>query len=171
MQQAFFNLYKFSEIKKQFHVKSWLTYRSYSFVWWILSCMKGKKILIGQNKLSQCFFFSVKKIKINITYYSKFNIQTSTHNAEWVTKDKRMSLQKSFYPNVNLHCNFFPSYVWYYAVGQSILKSTSQIPKWISLQLTIRPDLDVSWEGLPRDKQYLRKKNVVIFLDSGVKAD
>ena len=79
--------------------------------------------------------------------------------------------EPSFYPNVNLHCNFFPSYVWYYAVGQSILKSTSQIPKWISLQLTIRPDLDVSWEGLPRDKQYLRKKNVVIFLDSAVKAD
>ena len=27
---------KFSEINKQFHVKSWLTYRSYSSVWWIL---------------------------------------------------------------------------------------------------------------------------------------
>ena len=29
---------KFSEINKQFHVKSWLTYWSYSSVWWILSC-------------------------------------------------------------------------------------------------------------------------------------
>ena len=37
--QTFSNLGKFSEINKQFHVKSWLIYRSYSSVWWILSCM------------------------------------------------------------------------------------------------------------------------------------
>jgi hypothetical protein len=30
--QTFSNLGKFSEINKQFHVKSWLTYRSYSSV-------------------------------------------------------------------------------------------------------------------------------------------
>ena len=30
--QTFLNLGKFSEINKQFHVKSWLTYRSYSSV-------------------------------------------------------------------------------------------------------------------------------------------
>ena len=36
--QIFSNLGKFSEIKKQFHVKSWLTYGSYSSVWWTLSC-------------------------------------------------------------------------------------------------------------------------------------
>ena len=36
--QTFSNLGKFSEINKQFHVKSWLTYRSFSSVWWILSC-------------------------------------------------------------------------------------------------------------------------------------
>ena len=65
---------------------------------------------------------------------------------------------------------FFPSFVWYYAAGQSILKSTTQIPKWNSLQLTIRPHLDVLWHGLPRDKRYSRKKNTVIFLDSAVKA-
>ena len=33
--QTFSNLGKFSEIKKQFHVKSWLTYQSYSPVLWI----------------------------------------------------------------------------------------------------------------------------------------
>ena len=37
MPQNFSNLGKFSEINKQFPVKSWLTYRSYSSVWWILS--------------------------------------------------------------------------------------------------------------------------------------
>ena len=36
--QTFSNLGKFLEINKQFHVKSWLTYQSYSSVWWILSC-------------------------------------------------------------------------------------------------------------------------------------
>ena len=35
---VFANLGKFLEINKQFHVKSWLRYRSYSSVWWILSC-------------------------------------------------------------------------------------------------------------------------------------
>ena len=38
MLQMFSNLGKFSEINKQFHVKSWLTYWSYNAVWWILSC-------------------------------------------------------------------------------------------------------------------------------------
>ena len=38
MPQTFSNLGKFSDINKQFHVKSWLTYRSYCSVWWILSC-------------------------------------------------------------------------------------------------------------------------------------
>ena len=36
--QTVSNLGKFSEINKQFHVKIWLTYQSYSSVWWILSC-------------------------------------------------------------------------------------------------------------------------------------
>ena len=78
-----------------------------------------------------------------------------------MTKDIRMGLQNLFYHNVTLHCNFFPAFVWYYAVGQSILKSTSQIPKWNSLQLTIRPDLHVLWHGLLRDRRYLRKKNII----------
>ena len=38
---------KFSEINKQFHVKSWLTYRSYSSVWWILSCTCFRKCIPG----------------------------------------------------------------------------------------------------------------------------
>ena len=35
----FSNLGRFSEINKQFHVKSWLTYRSYRSVWYLFSCM------------------------------------------------------------------------------------------------------------------------------------
>ena len=43
--QIFSNLGKFSEINKQFHVKSWLTYWSYSSVWWILSCIKCRAMI------------------------------------------------------------------------------------------------------------------------------
>ena len=39
VQQTFSNLGKFSEIKIQYYVKSWLTYWSYSSLWWILSCI------------------------------------------------------------------------------------------------------------------------------------
>ena len=42
---------KFSEINKQVHVKSWLTYLSYSSFWWILSCTRKnimKKVLQQQ---------------------------------------------------------------------------------------------------------------------------
>ena len=46
MLQTFSNLDKFSEINKEFHVKSWLTYWSYSSVWWILSCTYNSTILL-----------------------------------------------------------------------------------------------------------------------------
>ena len=41
---------KFSEINKQFHVKSWLTYQSCNSVWWILSCIGTKRTLIATSK-------------------------------------------------------------------------------------------------------------------------
>ena len=40
--QTFSNLGKFSEINKQFNVKSWLAYQSYSSVWLTLSCKEGQ---------------------------------------------------------------------------------------------------------------------------------
>ena len=49
--QTFSNLGKFSDIIKKFHVKSWLTYQSYSSVWQILSCKMS--ILIVEEFLEQ----------------------------------------------------------------------------------------------------------------------
>ena len=46
---TFSNLGKFSEMNKQFHVKSWLTYQSYSSVWWKLSCVSIKSQTLLQK--------------------------------------------------------------------------------------------------------------------------
>ena len=49
---------KFSEINKQFHVKSWLTYRSYSSVWWILSCSSDVTKSKLKERLHQILWLS-----------------------------------------------------------------------------------------------------------------
>ena len=56
---------KKSEINKQFHVKSWLTYRSYRSVWYLFSCKSGNfgeksRVKAGAWKL-KCFFINYFK--------------------------------------------------------------------------------------------------------------
>ena len=73
MLQIFSNLGKFLVINKQFLVKSWLTYRSYRSVWWILSCNYHHSQL-GHNWVNWAEFSSDPKwgVKTGFTFALKF---------------------------------------------------------------------------------------------------
>ena len=53
---------------QQFHVKSWLTYRSYSSVWWKLSCI---------------FFFLFNVLKLFLPYYCVFSGKPNNVITNW----------------------------------------------------------------------------------------
>ena len=77
MPQTFSNLGKFSEINKQFHVKSWLIYRSYSSVWWILGC----------TDFSRIFTTLYYKVLVFPHYFFYFQKVSYVHDGSESTQD------------------------------------------------------------------------------------
>ena len=77
--QILSNLGKFSEINKQFDVKSWLPYQSYSSVWWILSCTLWiRSLTVCQTVLSEWVFYVKNHPNLSEFFFQLGNMFWST---------------------------------------------------------------------------------------------